>query len=193
MRSVSNRDSVIQVGADLFLTRGFACTSMDDVVKQSKVSKSNIYYHFKSKDELALAVLEYHIAALQRLLYEQADSQEATLLQRIERYTDLLIQELVERNCTGGCPLISLMVESGKTNERVRMRLDQFFQQQIQQLTRFLDMGQHSGEIRGDLPAYALAALMTSWVEGMLMLASIQRSASGLREERDALLRMFQT
>lgn len=192
MRSVSNRDYVIKVGANLFLTRGFACTSMDDVVKQSKVSKSNIYYHFKSKDELALAVLEYHITALQRLLYEQADKQKATLLQRIERYTDLLIQELVERDCAGGCPLISLMVEAGKTNEVVRARLDQFFQQQIQQLTLFLEMGQRSGEIRGDLPARALAALITSWVEGMLMLASIQKSASSLREERDALLRMFQ-
>src|SRR5579883_3475624 len=175
MRSISNRDYVIQVGADLFLKRGFACTSMDDVVKQSKVSKSNIYYHFKSKDELALAVLEYHITALQQLLYQQSGEQEMTLLQRIERYTDLLIQELVERNCAGGCPLISLMVEAGKTNESVRARLDQFFQQQIQQLTQLLDMGQRSGEIRGDLPARALAALITSWVEGMLMLASIQR------------------
>jgi AcrR family transcriptional regulator len=193
MRSISNRDYVIQVGADLFLKSGFACTSMDDVVKQSKVSKSNIYYHFKSKDELALAVLEYHIAALQRLLYEQSGEQEVTLLQRIERYTDLLIQELVERDCAGGCPLISLMVEAGKTNESVRARLDQFFQQQIQQITLLLDMGQHSGEIRGDLPARALAALITSWVEGMLMLASIQRSVSSLREERDALLHMFQT
>ncbi len=192
MRSISNRDYVIKVGADLFLTRGFACTSMDDVVKESKVSKSNIYYHFKSKDDLALAVLEYHIAVLQQLLYEQTGEQEATLLQRIERYTDLLIQEFVERDCVGGCPLISLMVEAGKTNEKVRARLDQFFQQQIQQLTQLLTMGQHSGEIRGDLSARALAALITSWVEGMLMLASIQKSASSLREERDALLHMFQ-
>jgi hypothetical protein len=126
-------------------------------------------------------------------LYEQSGEQEVTLLQRIERYTDLLIQELVERDCAGGCPLISLMVEAGKTNESVRARLDQFFQQQIQQITLLLDMGQHSGEIRGDLPARALAALITSWVEGMLMLASIQRSVSSLREERDALLHMFQT
>lgn len=192
MRSISNRDYVIKVGADLFLTRGFACTSMDDVVKESKVAKSNIYYHFKSKDDLALAVLEYHIAELQRLLSEQTGEQEATLLQRIERYTDLLIQELAERGCAGGCPLISLMVEAGKANERVRARLDQFFQQQIQQLTLLLDRGQHAGEIRGDLAARTLAALITSWVEGMLMLASIQRSAASLREERNALLRMCQ-
>jgi TetR/AcrR family transcriptional regulator, transcriptional repressor for nem operon len=48
-------------------------------------------------------------------------------LPRLERYIDLLIQELVERDCTGGCPLISLMVEAGKTNESVRMRLPSFF------------------------------------------------------------------
>ncbi|HEY4383015.1 MAG TPA: TetR/AcrR family transcriptional regulator, partial [Ktedonobacteraceae bacterium] len=129
MRSTSNRDYVIKVVSELFLVHGLACTSMDDVVKESGVSKSNIYYHFKSKDELALAVLEHNITSLQGLLREQVGNQEMTFLQRLERYTDLLIQELVERDCVGGCPLMSLMVEAGKTNESLRVRLTEFFQQ----------------------------------------------------------------
>jgi TetR/AcrR family transcriptional regulator, transcriptional repressor for nem operon len=191
MRSVSNREYVIKVGSELFLTHGFVCTSMDDVVKQSGVSKSNIYYHFKSKDELALAVLEHHIASLQRLFRTQAGERDLPLLQKLARYTDLLIQELVERDCAGGCPLISLMVEAGKTNESVRERLAQFFQEQNQQLSFLLEEGKNRGEIRADLPARVLASLLASWLEGTLMLASIQKSASSLREERDVLLSMF--
>ena len=170
---------------------GFASTSMDDVVKESGVSKSNIYYHFKSKDELALAVLEHTIVSLQGLLRGQT-GEEGTILQKLERYTDLLIQELVERDCVGGCPLMSLMVEAGKTNESLRTRLFQFFQQQTQQIALLLEEGKNHGEIRTDLPAHALAALITSWLEGTLMLASIQQSASSLREERNALLSMLQ-
>jgi len=112
-------------------------------------------------------------------------------LPRLERYIDLLIQELVERDCTGGCPLISLMVEAGKTNEGVRVRLAQFFQQQAHVFTKLLEEGKSQGEIRHDLPVNVLASLITSWLEGSLMLASIQKSASSLREERDALLRML--
>jgi AcrR family transcriptional regulator len=191
MRSTSNRDYVIKVVSEMFLLRGFACTSMDDVVKQSGVSKSNIYYHFKSKDELTLAVLENYISTLQNLFREQSQDDEGQLLPRLERYIEQLIQDLAERDCVGGCPLMSLMVEAGKTNEAVRVRLAQFFQQQKDQLTQLLEEGKRRGVVRNDLPASVLASLISSWLEGMLMLASIQKSASTLRGERDALLSML--
>lgn len=182
---------MIKVVSEMFLLRGFACTSMDDVVKQSGVSKSNIYYHFKSKDELTLAVLENYISTLQNLFREQSQGDEGQLLPRLERYIEQLIQDLAERDCVGGCPLMSLMVEAGKTNEAVRVRLAQFFQQQKDQLTQLLEEGKRRGEVRNDLPASVLASLISSWLEGMLMLASIQKSASTLRGERDALLSML--
>lgn len=191
MRSISNRDYVIKVVSDLFLVQGFSSTSMDEVVKHSGVSKSNIYYHFKSKDELTLAVLESFISSLQRLFHERVLGKAGALLPRLEGYISLLIEELVERDCAGGCPLISLMVEAGKTNEQVRQRLAQFFQRQAQVFTELLEEGKQQGEIRSDLPAHALASLITSWLEGSLMLASIQKSASALREERDALLKLL--
>lgn len=191
MRSISNRDYVVKVGCELFRVHGFVNTSMDDVVRHSGVSKSNIYYHFKSKDELAIAVLESYISSLQHLFQEGVLIEEGTLLTRLARYLDLLIQELVARDCTGGCPLISLMVEAGKTNESIRRRLAQFFQQQTRALTTLLAEGTSQGEIRPDLPAHILASLITSWLEGSLMLASIEKSASSLQEERDALLHML--
>jgi AcrR family transcriptional regulator len=191
MRSTSNRDYVIKVVSEMFLLRGFACTSMDDVVKQSGVSKSNIYYHFKSKDELTLAVLENYISTLQNLFREQSQAEDGQLLPRLKRYIEQLIRDLAERDCVGGCPLMSLMVEAGKTNEAVRVRLAQFFQQQKDQLTQLLEEGKRRGEVRNDLPASVLASLISSWLEGMLMLASIQKSASTLRGERDALLSML--
>ncbi|HET8842489.1 MAG TPA: TetR/AcrR family transcriptional regulator [Ktedonobacteraceae bacterium] len=191
MRSISNRDYVIKVVSELFLAHGFANTSMDDVVKESGVAKSNIYYHFKSKDELALAVLESYISVLQRLFQEQVLGEQGLLLPRMKRYIDLLIRELAERDCAGGCPLISLMVEAGKTNGSLRERLARFFQQQGTVFTTLLEEGQNQGEILADLPASVLASLITSWLEGSLMLASIRKSATSLQQERDALLHLL--
>ncbi|HVU70032.1 MAG TPA: TetR/AcrR family transcriptional regulator [Ktedonobacteraceae bacterium] len=191
MRSTSNRDYVIKVVSNLFLEQGFASTSMDEVVKQSGVSKSNIYYHFKSKEELTMAVLEGFISALQRLFQSEVLARSGAFLPRLTHYVDLLIDELVERDCAGGCPLISLMVEAGKTNEQVRLRLAHFFQQQVEVFTALLEESKRQGEIRSDLPASTLASLITSWLEGSLMLTSIQKSASALREERDALFKLL--
>jgi AcrR family transcriptional regulator len=50
--SAPNREHVVSVAARLFLLRGVTNTSMEDGVRESGVSKSNIYYHFKSKSDL---------------------------------------------------------------------------------------------------------------------------------------------
>ena len=44
-----NRTKAVEVAAQLFLRQGYAYVSMDEVVRVSGVSKSNIYYHFKNR------------------------------------------------------------------------------------------------------------------------------------------------
>jgi AcrR family transcriptional regulator len=193
MSKLKNQEHVIQVAAELFRNYGLSYTSMDDVVKQSGVSKSNIYYHFKSKDDLTLAVLEVYISSLESSFQKQLVEGRGSLLDKIMQYTDLLIEELAERDCIGGCPLLSLMVEAGRTNPQVHVRLEMFFEQQMNHLSQLIQQGAEQGEIRNDLPANMLASIFISWLEGMLMLISIKRNTNSFRKERDSLLKMLQT
>jgi AcrR family transcriptional regulator len=193
MKKLTNQAHVIQVAAELFRNHGLSYTSMDDVVKQSGVSKSNIYYHFKSKDDLTLSVLEAYISALEASFQKQLVESRGSLSEKIKQYTDMLIEELAERGCIGGCPLISLMVEAGRTNKQVHLRLEMFFEQQIDHFTQLIQQGAEQGEIRNDLPANMLASIFSSWLEGMLMLISIKRNTDSFRKERDTLLKMLQT
>ena len=54
-----NQKRVIEVAATLFLEKGFAYTSMDELVRVSKVSKSNVYYHFSNKEVLLEGVVDW--------------------------------------------------------------------------------------------------------------------------------------
>ncbi|GHO50229.1 TetR/AcrR family transcriptional regulator [Ktedonospora formicarum] len=191
MRSISNRDYVVKVVSELYRVRGFANTSMDDVVKHSGVSKSNIYYHFKSKDELSLAVLDGYISSLQGHFQAQVLQGSGSLEQKLTRYTNCVIDELIARDCSGGCPLLSLVVEAGKTNEQLRQRLAQAFQKQSQRLEELFDEGKRSGEVRKDLSSRTLASLFISWLEGSLMVASVRQEGQVILEERDALLALM--
>lgn len=60
-----NQKRVIEVAATLFLEKGFAYTSMDELVRVSKVSKSNVYYHFSNKEVLLEGVVDYWIEMYQ--------------------------------------------------------------------------------------------------------------------------------
>jgi AcrR family transcriptional regulator len=52
-----SRDEILKAAIQLFANRGFHETSMSEVAREARVSKALIFWHFKTKEELFLAVL----------------------------------------------------------------------------------------------------------------------------------------
>jgi AcrR family transcriptional regulator len=57
-RGRTTRAQLIAVATRLFATRGYDGTSIEAVLAESGVSRGSLYHHFKSKEELFLAVME---------------------------------------------------------------------------------------------------------------------------------------
>ena len=53
----TKREQLVDTALDLFYRRGFNATGIDKVLAEAGVAKMTLYNHFKSKDELILAVL----------------------------------------------------------------------------------------------------------------------------------------
>jgi len=82
VQSQESRDDILKAATQLFAGRGFHETSMAEVAREAKVSKALIFWHFKTKEELFVAVLNrllepYYIdfAEEARELDEQAQLQ----------------------------------------------------------------------------------------------------------------------
>ncbi|WP_034475209.1 TetR/AcrR family transcriptional regulator [Aestuariibacter salexigens] len=58
-KSQEKRNQILTAASDLFLEHGFTNTSMDLVAAQSGVSKQTVYSHFKNKDKLYTAVIDW--------------------------------------------------------------------------------------------------------------------------------------
>jgi AcrR family transcriptional regulator len=56
-QSQDSRDEILKAAIQLFANRGFHETSMSEVAREARVSKALIFWHFKTKEELFLAVL----------------------------------------------------------------------------------------------------------------------------------------
>jgi AcrR family transcriptional regulator len=52
-----SRDEILRAAMTLFANRGFHETSMSEVAREARVSKALIFWHFKTKEELFIAVL----------------------------------------------------------------------------------------------------------------------------------------
>lgn len=57
-QSLESRDEILKAAMQLFAGRGFHETSMSEVAREARVSKALIFWHFKTKEDLFLAVLE---------------------------------------------------------------------------------------------------------------------------------------
>jgi len=56
-RAQDSRDEILKAATQRFAERGFHETSMSEVAREAGVSKALIFWHFRTKEELFLAVL----------------------------------------------------------------------------------------------------------------------------------------
>ena len=55
---MSKKDNILQTATRLFSEKGYRNTSIAELAKITGVAEGTIFYHFKTKDELYLAILE---------------------------------------------------------------------------------------------------------------------------------------
>lgn len=58
LSSQQTKLKIADAARTLFGQKGYACTSIEDIVSATQISKGNIYYHFKNKEGLFLYLLE---------------------------------------------------------------------------------------------------------------------------------------
>lgn len=61
---------IIEVGMRLFASKGFSATSVQEIAAESGISKGAFYLHFKSKDDLLLAILQHHFDMIHKAFSE---------------------------------------------------------------------------------------------------------------------------
>lgn len=57
-KSLATRHTILEKAFDLIYTKGYQATSIDEIIATTKVTKGAFYYHFKTKDEMGLAVIK---------------------------------------------------------------------------------------------------------------------------------------
>lgn len=99
------REKLLSAATDAFRRRGIPRTSLVDVARDAGVAPGNVFYYFRSKDELASAVVEHWCDRVSSLFAEIEATPEP--IDRIHHFLDLAAANrgfYVE----SGCPLAGL-------------------------------------------------------------------------------------
>src|ERR1700731_593420 len=73
---IDKRSRLTSAAVDLAYQNGFGATSLADIAREAEVPLGNVFYYFKTKDEIGEAIVEWRLAQLsaQRQRWSEAGS-----------------------------------------------------------------------------------------------------------------------
>lgn len=171
------RRRILETARGLFHARGYTNTSMDDIVRKSRVTKGNLYYYFASKEALGYAVVEETIAeqfGKEPQPHGDPVQQVVAMFRRSER-------ALADERCKGGCLFGNLALEVSDLHDGLRRKLDEAFSAWETRLAAVLQAGVRDGVLTPDLDPKATARFLVATLEGGILLAKVKRNVAALK------------
>src|SRR3974377_737632 len=102
---ISTRDRLIDSARYLFWERGFAGTSMSELLAHAEVNSGSFYHFFDSKEALLRAVLDGYLQLLGPMIVAPAFASVEEPLGRIFAILSGYRDRIVGTDCKYGCPL----------------------------------------------------------------------------------------
>jgi AcrR family transcriptional regulator len=173
-------ESLLAVAVTVFNERGYDGTSMEDLARRLGISKSSIYYHVESKEELLALALDRALDGL----FAVADEVKASggpAIQRLELLVRGSVGVLAER-----LPYVTLLLRArGNTRtERRALARRREFDQIVADLVA---EAEGDGEIRPDVDPAITARLLFGLVNSLVEWYRPGRRATAASELADAV------
>ena len=171
---LNTRVRLIESARYLFWERGFAGTSMADLLNHAGVNSGSFYHFFESKEALLRAVLEEYLLALRPRVIEPAFAQTDEPVARIFAILGGYRERILQTDCKYGCPLGRLALEIDPENRPAHKLIAENFQNWIGVVRECL--GQIRDRLPGNTDLDALSTYVLAVMEGGVMLSRSSRS-----------------
>ncbi|MDB4908806.1 MAG: regulatory protein TetR [Gemmatimonadetes bacterium] len=183
--AADTRDRIVFSAMTLFATKGFASTSIADILAAANVNSGSLYHFFPGKQDVLVAVLEAYRDGIHPQLLDPAWKGVRDPIERVFALLRHYRRHLRTTECTYGCPIGSIALELHEPDPAVRQLLSANFKGWIDAIEQcLLDAGDR---LPADLDRRALATLALSTMEGGVMLSRTDRTLTGF----DDAVRMF--
>ena len=120
------RTRLLDAAYSLMLRQGYPATAVDEICDVAEVSKGSFYHFFKSKQDLAIGVLEHHMDGAMEMIEQGLDLQGVSGPQRAVRYVKH-VEDGAEELWSDGCLIGSFALELAETNPEIRSKVSQIF------------------------------------------------------------------
>jgi AcrR family transcriptional regulator len=91
---MQRKEAILDAAIGLFSKKPYHMVGMDDIAKKANVAKGTLYYHFRSKEDLYVAMLQ---DGIERLLYKLKIDSKGDVLDDLKLFIERLVYFFVEK------------------------------------------------------------------------------------------------
>ena len=169
-------------GLELFYSKGYYNTSVDDILKELELSKGAFYYHFDSKEDFFVQIIQNLMARkVYSTLIEPLEGHENPLT-LITKCFDDAMETAVHNELDFGCLLSNFLTEFNGRNEIIIQHLNEIVTIWEVNLVTTLQKGKFNGYLDRHVDCEAVATfLMSSYFGIRTLMAGSSPSAKKYR------------
>jgi len=149
-------DRILAAAARLFAEHGFEAVSMNTIADAAGVSKANVFHHFKSKNELYVAVLQHACRDASEHLND-FDQTHTPLADRLTRFARSHLQSLLDNEQVTRLSLRELLRDSSRYGQELAEKV---YGEKFSRFVAVLRAGQQAGELRADIDPAVVAIVL---------------------------------
>lgn len=163
------REEILEAALKCFSKRGYHDTRMDDIIKESGLSKGAIYWYFKGKRDIFIFLIEQHLEK-DKIIWER-------LLKEYELGPDFLIKAgllYLKKHFEDEklSPFFTEFIAESYRDKKIRKKLNEVYKRWIEMVKEAFDMVIKEGKMK-KFDTESLSISLIALIEGLVELKTI--------------------
>jgi len=167
------RSRVMKAATALVNRNGLRNTSIQDIIEETGVKKGNLYFHFPSKDDLAISLIRKAWEEYSGYMARNIKSDDP--IGKIDDILNAVLKYHRRNKFVGGCIFGNTALEMSDADKRYALLVQEIFGQWVNTLAGFIREAVKSGALSDSIKPDSLARHMVAAMEGSIMMARLYK------------------
>lgn len=189
MTTTNTRTQILDTAQELIQKVGLNAMSYADISTAVGIRKASIHYHFPTKDDLVVALLDRHSPCFFRFVDAILDSPESPEI-KLRNYCGLFATTLSSGKQDKACLYGMLGAEMKTLNSPLISQVVQFYRDNQTRLIQLLQQGRETGDFKFPGKVEPMAMVIFSTLEGGLLIARADGGVAGFQDMVEQLIQV---
>lgn len=165
---MDTRTRIMKAGVKIFAELGYHQASLDKVAAEAGLTKGAVYWHFSSKQDLFLAILDYQLSRQLRVLPSEIE-QMLKADDPVLALSEWLSSQLCALEGEEGKSMLFLEFVTSSREPEVREKLKAIHGKILDGVALFMEEMQKKGWVRADLDPRAISVMTDALLKGLVV------------------------